>query len=184
MTLTMPPVPASTSTGAPLPLVALPQVELLSINEKDIPLIRDAAGPGVHFKPLRLDVEAGEWVILGIFAPGARIPLHYHTGAAEVYTLAGQWNYVEYPDQVQTVGSYLYEPAGSVHTLVVPESNTEDTVLFIRVAGANVNFTDDGQFHSILDATMFRHLTDTLSQEQGLGPVNHIGGGAGGFTAR
>jgi hypothetical protein len=85
---------------------------------------------------------------------------------------------------VQTVGSYLFEPAGSVHTLVVPESNTEDTVLFIRVEGANVNFTDDGEFHSILDATTFRHLTDTLSQEQGLGPVNHIGGGAVSFTAR
>jgi quercetin dioxygenase-like cupin family protein len=184
MTLSMAPGPASTSTGVPLPFVALPQVELLTVNEKDIPLIKDAAGPGVHFKPLRLDVEAGEWVILGTFAPGVRLPLHYHTGAAEVYTLAGSWNYVEYPDQVQTVGSYLFEPAGSVHTLVVPESNTEDTVLFIRVEGSNVNFTDDGQFHSILDATMFRHLTDTLSQEQGLGPVNHIGGGAVGFTAR
>lgn len=183
MTLTTAPGPASTSTGASLPLVALPQVELLTVNEHDIPLIKEVAGPGVHIKPLRLDIEAGEWVVLGTFAPGVRLPLHYHTGVAEVYTVAGSWNYVEYPDQLQTAGSYLYEPAGSVHTLVVPESNTEDAVLFIRVEGANVNFTDDGQFHSILDATSLRHLADTLPGEQGLGPVNYISGGAAGFSA-
>jgi hypothetical protein len=37
MTLSTAPGPASTSTGAPLPFVALPQVELLTVNEQDIP---------------------------------------------------------------------------------------------------------------------------------------------------
>ena len=41
-----------------------------------------------------------------------------------------------------------------MHTLVCPDSNTEDTVVLFRVSGANVNFTDDGQFHSILDAAL------------------------------
>lgn len=27
--------------------------------------------------------------------------------------------------------------------------------------GANVNFTEDGQYHSILDSMLIRHLTDT-----------------------
>lgn len=137
----------------------------------------------MHFKPLRLDLEVGEWVVLATFAPGARIPLHYHTGCVDAYTFSGSWHYLEYADQPQTAGSYLYEPGASVHTLSCPETNTEDTVVLFRVVGANINFTDDGDFHSILDATLIRHLTGELSEAQGLGDVNYIGGGAAGFTA-
>jgi 2,4'-dihydroxyacetophenone dioxygenase len=184
MTLTVDPAPMTTSSGALLPLVALPQGELLTVNEANIPRINDALGAGVHFKPLRLDLEVGVWVVLATIAPGSSIPLHYHTGIAEAYTLSGSWHYLEYPEQVQTAGSYLYEPAGSVHTFVCPESNTEDTVIFIRVEGGNVNFTEDGQFHSILDSVTIRHLTATLAEAQGLGPVDYIGGGAAGFMGR
>jgi anti-sigma factor ChrR (cupin superfamily) len=105
MSLSTAPAPVTTPTGAPLPLVALPQVELLTVNSEDIPMIKDAVGPGVHIQPLRLDIEAGEWIMLATFAPGASVPLHYHTGVAEVSTLAGRWNYLEYPDQPQTAGS-------------------------------------------------------------------------------
>lgn len=59
MTVTIEPTAATTGSGAPLPLVALPQGELLSVNENAVPLITDSLGPGVHVKPLRLDLEAG-----------------------------------------------------------------------------------------------------------------------------
>lgn len=171
-------------TGAPLPLVALPQGELLSVNEKDIPLIKDALGAGVHFKPLRLDLEGGEWVVLASFAPGASIPLHYHTNCVDAWTISGCWYYEEYPDQRQTAGTYLYEPGASVHTLKAAEDNTEDTVVLFRITGGNINFNEDGTFHSILDAALVRHLTDTLSEAQGLGRVNYIGAGFADFTAK
>ncbi len=182
MTLTAEPRTSTTGTGAQLPLVALPQGELLTVTEQNIPRINDALGPGVHFKPLRLDLEAGTWVVLAIIAPGASIPLHYHTGTAEAYTLSGSWHYLEYPDQPQTAGCYLYEPGGSVHTFVCPETNTEDTVLFIRVEGANVNFNEDGSFHSVLDAVTICHLTSVLSDVQGVGPVNYLRGGSATYT--
>jgi 2,4'-dihydroxyacetophenone dioxygenase len=54
----------------------------------------------------------------------------------------------------------------------------------VRVVGANINFTTDGQFHSILDAALLRHLTDTLAVEQGLGEINYIGGGEAAMTAK
>jgi len=177
------PGPANTSSGSPLPLVALPQTALLTVNESEIPLVKDTLGPGIHVKPLRLDLEHNEWVVLATFAPGAEIPLHYHTGPAEVYTLSGRWRYKEYPDQPQTAGSYLYEPGGSVHTFIVPEDNDEDTVIFVRVSGANINFTEDGSFHSILDALMIRTLMDDLAPQQELGELRYIGGGEAGFTA-
>ncbi len=69
-----------------------------------------------------------------------------------------------------------------MHTLECPESNTEDTVVLFRVSGANVNFDDDGRFHSILDAALISHLTGQLAAAQNLGPVAYISGGAATVT--
>ncbi len=177
------PAPAHTSEGAQLPVVALPQDALLTTNANEMPLVKDALGPGVSFQPLRLDIEVGIWVVLATFSPGASIPLHYHTGTVDAYTISGSWHYKEYPDQLQTAGSYLYEPSASVHTLACPETNTEDTIVLFRVGGANVNFNEDGTFHSVLDAALIRHLTDSLADAQGLGQLEYIGGGASGLTS-
>ena len=168
------PAPATTSTGAELPLLAIPQKHLLTVNESGIPLIRDTVAPGIHIQVLRLDLEHNEWVVLVTFAPGTSLPLHYHTGPAEVYTLKGRWLYKEYSDQPQIAGSYLYEPGGSVHTLDVPADNSDDTVLLVRVCGANINFDHDGQFHSILDALTIRHLAETLPAAQKLPAPHYI----------
>jgi quercetin dioxygenase-like cupin family protein len=176
------PVPATTTSGAPLPLVSLPQGELLTVAEASLPWIENALGDGIHFKPLRLDLERNEWVALATFKPGAVIQLHYHTGPAEVYTLQGRWLYREHAGQPQLPGSYLYEPGGSVHTFFAPADNTEDTIILVRVAGANVNFNEDGSFHSILDALSIRHLTGVLCAEQGLGEPRYIAGGEAGYT--
>lgn len=86
-----------------------------------------------------------------------------------------------YPDQPQTAGCYLYEPGGSVHRFYTPEDNTEDTVALVRVAGANINFNEDGSFHSILDAPAMRYLTDLLAPAQGAGDVRYISGGETAF---
>lgn len=172
----------TTTSGASLPFVALPQTELLTVNEGDLPWFDDVLGTGIKVKPLRLDIEAGAWVILVSFPPGSNVPLHYHTGEAEVYTLSGCWHYAEYPDQPQTLGSYLYEPAGSVHTLIVPADNTEDTLMFVRVRGANVNFNEDATFNSILDATALVFLADLFSQDGDLGELPYIRGGEAATT--
>src|SRR6476660_10180053 len=37
-----------TNSGVPLPLVALPQDDLLTVNIDQIPLLKDAMGPGIH----------------------------------------------------------------------------------------------------------------------------------------
>lgn len=176
------PTTATTTTGAPLPFVALPQTELLTVNDRELPWLEDSLGQGIKIKPLRLDMEAGVWVILVSFAPGSAVPLHYHTGEAEVFTLSGRWHYAEYPDQPQTAGSYLYEPAGSVHTLLVPADNVDDTLMLVRVRGANVNFNDDGSFHSILDTTALVFLTDLFAGQLGIDDMRYIRGGDAGTT--
>ena len=62
--------PATSYSGAPLPVVALPQGELLSVNIDQIPMLKDLVAPGIHIQPLRLDPERGEWVFLATLAPG------------------------------------------------------------------------------------------------------------------
>jgi 2,4'-dihydroxyacetophenone dioxygenase len=83
-------------------------------------------GTGVLLKVVRYDSNAGTWVILNRFQPGVQLQTHRHTGSVDAYTSAGRWHYLEYDFYIYP-GSYLYEPANSVHTLHVPEDNTEDT---------------------------------------------------------
>ncbi|MER7836240.1 2,4'-dihydroxyacetophenone dioxygenase family protein [Streptomyces sp. NPDC096040] len=180
MTAPVSPGVATTGSGAPLPLVALPQGELLTVNIDQIPMLKDLVAPGIHIQTLRLDPERGEWVFLSTLAPGCELPIHYHTGSAQVWTIQGRWLYHEYPDQPQTAGSYLYEPGGSVHTFYCPEDNTEDTVALAWIDGAQVSFYEDGTFHSVMDAVTLQHLTETAAAAQGMEPVGYIhGGGAG-----
>ena len=155
----------TTSSGAPLPLPALPQDKLLTVNIEQIPLIKDVF-PGIHIRPLRLDPERGEWVFMAIVEPGCSLPIHYHTGTAQVWTIQGCWMYREYPDQPQTAGSYLYEPGGSVHTFYTPEDNTEDTITIAWIEGAQVSFNEDGTFHWLNDATSIQYAIETLAAER------------------
>ena len=52
----------------------------------------------------------------------------------------------------EPAGSYLYEPAGSVHTLHVPASNTEVTDVWFAIRGANLNLDEQGNVASVWDA--------------------------------
>jgi len=117
--------------------------------EKDLPFV--VLQEGVDFQLLQVDVEGGLWVIRVRFQPGVTIQRHKHTGEVFAFTLKGSWKYLEYP-QVNTAGSYLYEPAGSIHTLHVPGTNEEVTDVWFAIRGANLNLDADGNVESVLDA--------------------------------
>ena len=68
------------------------------------------------------------------------------------FTQRGCWRYLEYPDVVNTAGSYLYEPAGSVHTLHVPDDNDGDTDVWFTIHGANLNLDAEGKVELVIDA--------------------------------
>lgn len=171
-----------TDTAQKIPAYSLPQTDLLTVNEHDLPLLLDALAPGVNYKPLMADPEIGIWVVLTEFAPGATLPIHLHTGGVHAYTMSGSWNYIEYPDQPQVAGSYLYEPGSSVHTLTVPADNTEPTKVLFIINGANINFNDDGSFHSVLDAITVINLTTQISAAQGFEEPGYIRGGSAGMN--
>ena len=101
---------------------------------------------------VQVDLTAGIWVVRTRFPPGARIQRHKHTGHVYAFTQTGSWHYLESPEALNTAGSYLYEPAGSVHTLNVPETNTEVTDVWFTIYGANLNLRDDDSVELVIDA--------------------------------
>ena len=148
------------------PYSITPQERLLTLNIADCVEVPGAA-PGSSIIPLFLDRENGVWVLFGRFAPGTRLPTHFHTGVVHFYTIKGSWHYLEHPADVQTAGSYLYEPGGSVHTFSVPDDATENAEGFMVVFGANINFID-GAFANIRDAGAIEDSIVSAAKKAGI----------------
>jgi quercetin dioxygenase-like cupin family protein len=133
-------------------------------GEGDLPFVD--IGDGSLLQLLQVDLANGVWVVRNRFAPGAQIQTHKHTGHVYAFTQSGSWHYLESPDEVNTAGSYLYEPAGSTHTLTVPESNTEVTDVWFTIHGANLNLGADGNVELVIDAHLILPLYQAMCAEQ------------------
>ena len=140
--------------------------------ESDLPFV--FYQEGVDFQLLQVDVEAGLWVIRARVQPGVTIQRHRHTGEVFAFTLSGSWKYFEYPE-VNTAGSYLYEPAGSIHTLHVPATNTDVTDVWFAIHGANLNLDEEGKVESVLDASAVLEVYMALCEAGGHGRPKVIG---------
>jgi quercetin dioxygenase-like cupin family protein len=110
------------------------------------------AGDGSAIQLLHVDLNVGLWISKTRLPPGYRVPTHYHTGLVYAVTLQGRWWYEERPEAVNAPGSYLFEPAGSRHTLVTPKDQAGDTITWFAIYGANINVNDKGEIVSIVDA--------------------------------
>ncbi|HYB99982.1 MAG TPA: 2,4'-dihydroxyacetophenone dioxygenase family protein [Candidatus Limnocylindrales bacterium] len=98
---------------------------------------------GIELKVLRVVASEGLWVVRNRFAPGTSIEKHRHTGDVHGFTISGSWRYLEYGIDYPA-GTYIYEPAGSVHTLMVPGEATEPADVLFVMRGANLVLGDDG----------------------------------------
>lgn len=145
-----------------VPFAKLPGA--LHRGEQELPFVTFMEG--LELQLLQADVEKGLWVVRTRFAPGVTLPTHKHTGEVYALTLAGSWKYLEYPE-VNTTGSYLYEPAGSVHTLHVPASNAGVTDVWFAISGANLNLDQQGQVASVWDAQFLIDSYLSLCEQAG-----------------
>ena len=133
-------------------------------GESDNPFVD--LGDGSTLQLMQVNIDAGLWVIRTKFQPGYKVQTHRHTGEVFAFTMSGSWKYLEYPE-VNTTGSYLYEPAGSVHTLHVPETEKAVTDVWFAIYGANLNLDADGNVESVLDAGSIRDAYYALCEMQG-----------------
>ena len=140
----------------------------IHLGEDDIPWVQ--AG-NLELKVVQVKINEGLWVVRNRFQPGVVVQKHKHTGPVYAFTLSGAWKYAE-SEYVNRAGSYLYEPAGSVHTLTVPEDNTEVTDVWFAIYGANLNLDDDDNVESITDAAGVYAGYMAMCESQGLGRPN------------
>ena len=139
--------------------------EAFHLGEEEIPWVD--TGTGVELKLVQADIEAGLWIVRNRFTPGVVVQKHKHTGQVYGYTLTGAWMYAEY-DYINRAGSFLYEPAGSEHTLTVPDDNTEPTDVWFQIYGSNLNLDADGNVESITDAEGIYAAYMAMCEAQGL----------------
>ena len=141
-------------------------------GESELPFV--ALGDGTHIQLLQVDVEKGLWVVRTRFEPGVTVPTHKHTGEVFAFTIAGRWKYLEYPE-VNEAGSYLYEPAGSIHTLTVPDDVEGLTDVWFAIYGANLNLDAQGNVETVVDAGLIRDVYLGMCEAQGLPRPDVIG---------
>ena len=136
--------------------------EAVHIGADELPFID--IGDGSLLKVLQVKRGEGLWIIENIFQAGYEVEQHKHTGPVWGYTSSGAWKYKEY-DYVNRAGSFLYEPAGSVHTLQCIEDNTR---VWFQMYGSNINLDADGNITSVVDGDMTLQFYLAMCEEQGL----------------
>lgn len=134
-----------------------------SVREDAVPWVE--AWPGIQLQVLRVVESQGIWVVRNRFAPGVAIETHRHTGEVHAFTIAGSWRYAEYGIDYPA-GTYVHEPANSVHTLTVPADQAEGADVIFVMQGANLVLGDDGSVVRVDDGPMtlawYRMMCESL----------------------
>ena len=125
-------VPPSAGIRPELAVAAIPDDERVWV-----PQAKD-----VWFRPLFLNTATGGWCNLLRVRKSGVLHRHRHPGAVFGYVIKGSWRYREH-DWVATAGSFVYEPPGEIHTLVV-DDDVPEMITFFNIAGAMIYLDDDG----------------------------------------
>ena len=85
--------------------------------------------------------------------------------------MSGHWRYLEH-DWVAKPGTFIYEPAGEAHTLVIKEDSPEPAIIFFMIEGALIYLDKpvDGGFAAYEDAFSALELCRARYREAGLDP--------------
>lgn len=127
--------PARIPYQLPLPREAAPEIVVPSVIPDDERVWVPQA-ENVWFRPLCLNAVQGYWVNLLRVRRAGVLSRHRHPAPVHGMVLRGSWHYLEH-DWIATEGSYVFEPPGETHTLVVPDNVPEMITLF-HITGAMV----------------------------------------------
>jgi 2,4'-dihydroxyacetophenone dioxygenase len=130
-------MPPATSTlpdaASEIVLAAIPGDERVWVPQAD----------NVWFRPLLLNTVDGGWANLLRVRRSGVLSRHRHPAPVHGYVLRGSWRYLEH-DWVAGAGSYVYEPPGEVHTLVV-DTGVEEMITFFHTSGALIYVDAQGR---------------------------------------
>jgi 2,4'-dihydroxyacetophenone dioxygenase len=125
-------------------------------------------GERVWYRPLRFDLANGRWVNVLKVTGGGRVNRHRHSGGQVLgYCLQGSWHYLE-REWVARPGTFVYEPPGDIHTLVVDAAEEMQTLFLLEGV---VQYLDD-EDNVIYQDDVFTKLERYLAfcREQGIEP--------------
>lgn len=95
----------------------------------------------LSFRPLCFCTSQGYYVNLLKFKGGGILGRHRHSSPVHALTLKGSWGYVEH-DWHAEAGTYVFEPPGETHTLIVDQDCDEMVTLF-HVTGSLLYIDED-----------------------------------------
>jgi 2,4'-dihydroxyacetophenone dioxygenase len=121
----------------------------------------------VSFRPLCLCVSGGYYVNLLRVKGSGLLSRHRHPGPVHGHVLKGRWKYLEHSWEAGP-GSYVFEPPGEIHTLVVPPGVDEMITLF-HVTGALLYCDVDGRIIGAEDVFTKLELAQKHYAAVGLG---------------
>lgn len=132
-----------------------------SVDSDAIPWVPQ--GERVWYKPLRFDLANGRWVNLLKVSGRGKVNRHRHSSQVLGYCLKGSWHYPE-RTWVANPGTFIYEPPGDVHTLVV---NTDDEMITLFLLEGTIQYLDDDDniiYQDDVFTKLDRYLTFCRSQ--------------------
>ena len=139
-----------------------------AIQSDELPWVPQ--GERVWFKPLRFDLAHGRWVNLLKVTGGGKVNRHRHSGGQVLgFVLQGGWHYAE-RDWVAQPGTFVYEPPGDIHTLIVHEG--EDMITLFVLEGVIQYLDDDDNviYQDDIFTKMERYLN--YCREHGITPLD------------
>jgi 2,4'-dihydroxyacetophenone dioxygenase len=124
---------------------------------------------GVCFQPCLFNVTSGGFSLVLKGLPGSRVGTHYHVGNVHGYTMRGHWRYLEH-DWIAKPGTYIYEPPGEAHTLMIMDDSPEPMITVFVVQGGLIYLDkpDNGGFAAYEDGFSLLQLTRKYYRDAGL----------------
>ena len=117
----------------PMPPDALPEIVVPNAMAEGDNRIWVQQTEHVFFRPLCLNVSQGYWMNLLKVTKSGVLSRHRHPNSVHGFVLKGRWHYLEH-DWEATEGSYVFEPPGETHTLVVPD-DVDEMITYFQVNG-------------------------------------------------
>ena len=127
------PIPVSEGIRPEIAVAAIPADERIWV-----PQAKD-----VWFRPLLLNTVNGGWCNLLRVRKSGVLSRHRHPMLVVGYVIKGRWRYLEH-DWIAEAGSFVYEPPGEIHTLVVPDDCAE-MITFFNISGAMIYLDAEGR---------------------------------------
>ena len=125
--------------------------------------------PNVWFRPLLLNTVTGSWCDLLRVRKSGVLSRHIHPSWVTGYVIKGAWRYLEH-DWIAREGSFVYEPPGEIHTLVVDASATDsEMITFFNIHGAMIYLDAEGNATGYEDVFSKIELCRRHYTEVGLG---------------